>query len=530
MIRLSRARRQHQGPVRCFTGAACSLLTLALLGPGLLCACAAPRPGAESPPAESSRPATTESSDLAGLTVTEAAARIRSGSLTSERLVQALLARIEALDGSLHAFITIDASAALEAARRADEERAAGRMAGPLHGVPLVIKDNIHVAGLPSTAGTPALADFVPATSAPVAQRLERAGAIVLGKTNMHELAYGITSNNHRFGAVANAYDHERFAGGSSGGTAAAIAARLAPGGLGTDTAGSVRIPAALNGIAGLRPTAGRYPGAGITPISITYDTAGPMARTVADLALLDAVITGDDTPLPPVDLRSLRLAVPRERHEEDLDPEVRRLVDAAFARLRAAGVTLVEIDLASSLPDDMPLVMTVFGYEVLPALRDYLARHDTGVSLEALVAGIASPDVRRDFEGLVAAPPVPEADYRDVIDRRTPALRDAYRAVLETHEVSALIFPTTPIVARPIAGSDETVALGDRRVSTADTFLRNTYPGAVAGLPGLTIPVGLSAEGLPVGLELDGLPGSDRQLLAIGQALEALFPALPPP
>jgi indoleacetamide hydrolase len=199
-------------------------------------------------------PAGAAAEDLTELSATEAAARIRAGTLKSETLVRALVDVVER-KRDLGAFITFDRERALAAARKADGLAARGSFAGPLHGVPIVVKDNIHIAGLPNSAGTPALKGFVPTANAPVAEKLLRAGAIVLGKTNMHELAFGITSNNAAFGPVRNAYDPSRIAGGSSGGTGAAIAARMAPAGLGSDTGGSVRIPAALNGIAGLRPT-----------------------------------------------------------------------------------------------------------------------------------------------------------------------------------------------------------------------------------------------------------------------------------
>src|SRR4029077_3778400 len=192
--------------------------------------------------------------ELTELSASEAAARIRAGTLKSEDLVRALVEVIER-KRDLNAFITFDRERAIASARKADTFAARKSFAGPLHGVPIVVKDNIHVAGLPNSAGTPALRDFVPTRNAAVAEQLIRAGAIVLGKTNMHELAFGITSNNAAFGPARNAYDPSRIAGGSSGGTANAIAARMAAAGLGSDTGGSVRIPAALNGIAGLRPT-----------------------------------------------------------------------------------------------------------------------------------------------------------------------------------------------------------------------------------------------------------------------------------
>ncbi len=251
-----------------------------------------------------------ESRDLLELTATNAVSLLRSGDLSAEKYAQALLDQCRKLR-TLNAFIWQNEDQVLAAARAADTQRTTTRR-GQLHGLPILIKDNIETASAPTTAGTPALRDHRPGSDAPVAAKLFSAGAILLGKTNMHELAVGITSNNAAFGAVHNPYDPALIPGGSSGGNGAAIAARMCAAGLGTDTGGSVRIPAALCGIVGLRPTVGRYAGKGIVPMSHTMDTAGPMARSVEDLALLDSVITGSDAVVQPVPLRGVRLGVPR--------------------------------------------------------------------------------------------------------------------------------------------------------------------------------------------------------------------------
>jgi Asp-tRNA(Asn)/Glu-tRNA(Gln) amidotransferase A subunit family amidase len=475
-------------------------------------------------------PGGTGAQELTELSAVDAAARIRAGTLRSEDLVRALVDMAERRR-DLNAFITFDREHALAAARKADGLAARKSFAGPLHGVPIVVKDNIHVAGLPSSAGTPGLRDFVPPRNAPVAEKLIRAGAIVLGKTNMHELAFGITSNNAAFGPVRNAYDPSRIAGGSSGGTGTAIAARMAPAGLGSDTGGSVRIPAALNGISGLRPSLGRYSQEGITPIAHTRDTAGPMAREVADLVLLDTIITGARDKVAPASLRGLRVGVPRAVFWKNLDTETEHLATAALDRLRGAGADVVEVDLPGLAELNGKISFPVALYEANVDLTRYLKRYRIALDLKGLADRIASPDVKGLFASAIvpgAKDAIPEKVYRDAIATR-PALQRLYADTFRTHGIAALVFPTTPLPAAPV-GDDQTTKLNGADVTTFPTFIQNTDPGSNAGIPGLTVPIGRTAAGLPVGLELDGPAGSDRRLLAIGLSLEALFGRLPAP
>jgi Asp-tRNA(Asn)/Glu-tRNA(Gln) amidotransferase A subunit family amidase len=463
------------------------------------------------------------------LSAARAAELIRSGEISSVELIEVLLDRIER-HRSLNAFVTIDRRAVIGAARRADRAIRSGANVGPLTGVPIVVKDNINTAGLATTAGTPALRQFVPNEDAPVVARLVAAGAIILGKTNMHELAFGITSNNAHFGAVGNAYDPSRFAGGSSGGSAAAIAARLAPAGLGTDTGGSVRIPAALNGISGLRPTIDRYQQSGIVPISITRDTAGPMARSVADLVLLDNVITGYDQPIRPLALSTIRIGLPGPPFWDDLDTETRALAEGFVARLRERGVTVVDVDttamaeLVEMAESPIPL------YEVRRDLTRYLDEYVDGVTFESLVSQIASPDVQAIFAAaIVGDNAMSDEIYREAMEIHRPALQRLYAHIFASHELDAIVFPTTRLPARPIEESDMLIHNG-REQATFPTFVANTSPGSIAGIPGLTIPIGLTRAGLPVGIEFDGPVLSDRRLLAIGLAMEALLDPIPPP
>jgi Asp-tRNA(Asn)/Glu-tRNA(Gln) amidotransferase A subunit family amidase len=475
-------------------------------------------------------PGGTGAQELTELSATEAAARIRAGTLRSEDLVRALVDVAERRR-DLNAFTTFEPEHALAAARRADGLAARKSFAGPLHGVPIVVKDNIHVAGVANSAGTPGLKAFVPARNAPVAEKLIRAGAIVLGKTNMHELAFGVTSNNAAFGPARNAYDPSRIAGGSSGGTGNAIATRMAPAGLGSDTGGSVRIPAALNGISGLRPTLGRYSQEGITPIAHTRDTAGPMAREVADLVLLDTIITGARDKVAPAPLSGLRVGVPRAVFWKNLDAETERLATAALDRLRGAGAVVVDVDLPGLAELNGKVSFPVALYEANVDLTRYLKRYRIALDLKGLAERIASPDVKGLFASAIvpgAKDAIPEKVYRDAIATR-PALQRLYAETFRAHGLAALVFPTTPLPAAPV-GDDQTTKLNGADVPTFPTFIQNTDPGSNAGIPGLTVPIGRTEAGLPVGLELDGPAGSDRRLLGIGLALEALFGRLPAP
>jgi mandelamide amidase len=412
-----------------------------------------------------------------------------------------------------HAFISVD--------RNLVSAPAGG---GPLAGWVLSVKDNIHVAGLPNTAGTPALRGFIPAGDATVVARLRDAGALIIGKNNLHELAYGITSTNAAFGTVRNGVAPDHMAGGSSGGTAAAVALRLVRAGIGTDTGGSVRIPAALNGLVGFRPSAGRYPNDGMTLISTTRDTAGPITRSVSDAARLDLVLAGEpDDALAASPLQGLRLGVPRTYFYADLHPDVAATMERVLQQLAQAGVVLVEADL-----DNVPQLNEQVGFpivlhETAQLLPSYLQDKLPGVSMEAFVAGIASPDVRQ-IVGDALGGAIPAAVYREAVEVYRPQLQQAYADYFSRHGVAAVIFPTTPLPASPLTEDMGSVMLNDRLVPTFPTYIRNTDPGSNAGIPGISLPLGTSRDGLPIGVELDAPRGHDRELLAISLALEELL------
>jgi len=465
---------------------------------------------------------------LAELGVGEAAAAIRTGEITAEALGDALLTRCAAA-ASLNAFISLNPDAVRAAARRADSQRQRGERLGPLHGVPLAIKDNLDSADAPTTGGTAGLAKNRPKRNALVLQQLLEAGAIVLGKTNLHELAYGVTNNNGAFGPACNPYDATRIPGGSSGGTGVAVAARLAPGGIGSDTGGSVRIPAAHCGITGFRPTTLRWSQRGIVPISHTRDTAGPMARSVADCLLLDGVVTGGPTETAAAELKGLRIGVPRGYFWDNLDTELAQILEGTLARMREAGAVLIEGDVADVGALDEAAGFPIALYETITDLNQYLAEHKTGLDFAGLVAQVKSPPVKDILANLLGDMAVPETDYQEALAKHRPALQDTYRRAFRELGVDVIAFPTTPMPAAKI-GEEDTVLVNGTAVPTFFTYIRNTSPGSVAGIPGLSLPAGMTKAGLPVGIEIDGPQGNDQQVLAVGLALETVLPKLPAP
>lgn len=383
---------------------------------------------------------------------------------------------------------------------------------GALSGVPLAVKDNIDARGFPTTAGTPALRDARPQGEASVVTRFRHAGAVTIGKTNLHELAFGLTSNNAASGAVRHPRFPDRIAGGSSGGSAAAVARGIAPLSVATDTGGSVSVPAALCGVAGWRPTTGRWPGDGVLHLTWTRDTIGVHAAAVTDLALADGLVTGETIQTPPL-LRGLRLGVVTERCT-DLAPEVALAFQAATEALTRAGATLVdvEVDPGTRLTDACQPVIAA--WEGPRCVASYLHTLDTTtrpVSYAELLEQLASPDVRRIFDSFAASPP--SLDEYDAALAVRARLRHRTTAALDDHDVAALLFPTVPVTAPPV-GADELISLNGRQVPTFATMGRHTAPGSVAGVPVCAVPLPVSGAG--VGLSVEGRFFDDRRVLAL--------------
>ncbi len=434
----------------------------------------------------------------------------------------------------LKAITWIDESRVLASARSVDERLQRGEDVGALGGLPVIVKDNIDLAGTVTAAGTTFLKGNLRTATAPIVQRLLENGAIIFAKSNMHELAAGGTSTNPVTGAVANPYDRSRVAGGSSGGTAAAVSAGIVPVGLGTDTAGSVRVPAALCGVVGFRPSSAGavYPMKGVLPLASDLDTVGLIARTVSDVALLHTTITG----VPTHAVRepsTLRIGIPRGPYWQDLDPEVLRVAERALSGLQSAGAVIVDVDVSGYYALATEIQATLLMAGLKESLRMYPKLIGAGFSVQDVIDAICSQDAKALFERAnrmrLAAIQIHEA--RSSSRRRIGAL---YREMFLGNDLDAIAFPTVPMVAPPISAHGDTamdeIEINGRRVNKGFAWVRNTRVTSALGAPGLSIPAGLAAGGLPVGVEFDGLPGEDAALLALGMAVERVWPPMQKP
>jgi aspartyl-tRNA(Asn)/glutamyl-tRNA(Gln) amidotransferase subunit A len=454
-------------------------------------------------------------SDPAAWTLAGVARAIRARRLSPVEVTRALLDRIERFDPQINSFITVLRADALKAARAAEREIVRGRYRGPLHGIPYAAKDLFLTRGIRTTCGSRVLADFVPPEDAAVVERLRDAGAILLGKLNMHELAYGTTSVNPHFGAVRNPWDRERIAGGSSGGSAAAIASSFALLTLGSDTGGSIRIPSALCGIPGLKPTYGLVSRRGAYPLSWSLDHVGPMTRTVEDLAIALRAIAGHD-PRDPASARvpvpgyarlqkglgGIRIGLPRTYYFDRLDEDVGRAVEEAVGELRRLGARILDVDVPGLGEASVAAFVTLFAEAAASLERWRLER-----------PGDLGADVRGRLDVGAEAMAV---EYIKAQRVRTGA-RANFRRAFE--RVDALVTPQLPIAAPRITETEVTIGGTTEGVPAALTrFTRITN---LVGLPSLSVPCGFSASGLPIGLQIIGPPFGEPMVLRIGHAYE---------
>ena len=442
--------------------------------------------------------------DPADLDIRSALAAQRQGTLTSWDLTTACLARIEAQNDTYRAFIAMTGSEALAAAAAADHARGRGEWLGPLHGIPVSLKDLVDQRGVPTTAGS-RVAPATPASAdAPVTARLRRAGAVLVGKCNLHEFAFGTTSEESAFGAARNPADPSRSPGGSSGGSAIAVKTGMSLASIGTDTGGSVRIPAAACGIVGLKPGLGEISCDGVVPLSRTLDHVGPLAKTVADAAIVYSAVTGAVVPAldRPRSIGGIRIGVLGDYFTARLEPDVAALVGAAQERLAAAGAVIEEVALAHA-ETIAPVYLTI-------VLAEAAAYH--GETLDT-VPDRYSPGVRQRLE---AGRYVLAEDYLRAL-RGRDVLRAIVDGALGAYDV--LLAPTLPIEA-PVIGT-LSVTIDGVAEPVRNLMLRLTQPFNVTGHPAISIPCGTTKAGLPAGLQLVGRHGLTPELLGVALACE---------
>jgi aspartyl-tRNA(Asn)/glutamyl-tRNA(Gln) amidotransferase subunit A len=446
--------------------------------------------------------------DLTGLTLREASDLIRAKKASPVDLTNACLARIERANPTLNCFITVTADSALEQAREAEAEIARGKWRGPLHGIPIALKDLFDTAGVKTTAGSGVFKDRIPAEDAEVVRRLKLAGSVLLGKTNMQEFAFGGTSLISYFGAVRNPWELGHIAGGSSGGSAAAVAAELCYGALGSDTAGSVRLPASHCGIAGLKPTYGLVSIRGVVPLSWSLDHVGPLARTVADTAILLQAIAGYDEQdtttekmhVPDYSVHlgtkvsSVKIGVPREFFFANLDPEIEASMKAALSVLEKLTAGLRDVPLQA---DNMETLRdTVRAAEAYAYHREYVAK--TPELYQPII-------LKRIQAGANVTTPAYIQGRRDLAEVR----RKAEKWI---DGVDLIVTPTLPIT---------TAAVDDPHADDILPTVRNTSPFDVNGWPAISVPCGFTSKGFPMGLQIIGPKGNEAVVFQVAHAYE---------
>ena len=429
-------------------------------------------------------------------------ALLARGELSSVELTRAYLDRIAVVDVALGATFAVLGESALREAAAADAARARGELLGPLHGVPVGVKDNIDVAGVPTTVGS----SFFPepaAADAECVRRVRAAGGVILAKLALHEMAYGVTCRNAHVHDCNNAWDLARIPGGSSAGSGAAVAADLCTVALGTDTGGSVRIPAALNGVAALRPTPGLVSTTGVFPVSWTYDVVGPLARSAGDLALVHAALTGDGAPAaalahrPAPRLDGVRVGVPSNFFFDDTDDEIVTAVHAAVEVLVGRGATRVEIAVPGA-ERTHEIMRTMIWAEAYAVHRERLATEP----------GRFGDDIRRR---LLLGEGISGTDYA--------AARVAARAFARS---TLACFATCDVIVAPTTGTTAPLVADSETIATTNGLTRATYAWSLAGLPTVALPAGLAANGMPMGLQVAAAPGADATVLAVSAAFQA--------
>lgn len=454
------------------------------------------------------------------LSIQEASEHLRSGLVTPTELLAEMLEQIDARDGEIQAFVTVMRDEAFKEAETAENEQRTGLFRGPLHGVPLAIKDLVAVKNVRMTAGSKVLEDYIAPEDATVVEQLRRAGAVLIGKTNTHEFAYGTYTPPTR-----NPWDTSRVPGGSSGGSAAALAASMCLGAIGSDTGGSIRIPAACCGITGLKPTYGRVSCFGVVPLSWSLDHVGPMGRSAEDCAIILDCIAKYDPRDPnsvsrppskthetltsegsrgPLSLQGLKLGIPQDAFVDPLDPEVRLAWRGAMMVLKEAGAQVIDVELPRA---------TLELYRTVQKPEASLAHMEKGWL-----------DEKRDlYSDLTRIRLLEGQEIRAVDYLRAQHQRRLFSSSLRSamQRVDALVLPTQPMPAIPIAQMGEDISIEGVTENAGSAMLRLTMPFNLAGLPAISFPCGFNSQGLPLGLQVAGKPFEEGLILRIAHAYQ---------
>ncbi|WP_404332018.1 amidase family protein [Mesobacillus maritimus] len=463
--------------------------------------------------------------DIEEATIFELQHELQRGSLTSEELVQFYLDRMEEYDDTINSIITVDDDV-LEEARQLDQERKDGKVRGALHGIPVILKDNYDTYDMPTTAGSLSLEDSIPLDDAYQTERLREEGAIILGKANLHEFAFGFQTISSLGGQTYNPYDVTRYPGGSSGGTAAAVAANFVTVGLGTDTGGSIRIPSSFNNLVGIRPTIGLASRDGIIPLALTQDVGGPIARTVEDAAVVLDAIAGYDPADPSTEnsigkvpktythylkkngLKKARIGVVRDLFGND--PQINATMDQAIADMESLGAEVFEVNIANL--NQILSYPSLSGYEFKFQLNDYLASLgpdapvrtltdiiESGKFHPSLESGLKSRNERESLEE--------DERYQDIITNRPKLAKESLMSTFNEHNLDAILYPTSNALPAKVGGGQG--AGSANRLSP------------YSGFPAVSVPAGFSEEGLPIGMELLGKEFDEPTLIKLAYAYQ---------
>ena len=453
-----------------------------------------------------------------GLSLTDIARRIHSQEVSATHALEDVLEHIAHADDTTNAFVKVLRDEALQEAEAADHMLRAGHYLGPLHGVPVAIKDILTTAGITTTAGSKILADWKPEQDATVVRKLRQAGAVIIGKTNLHEFAFGVTTENPHYGNTRNPWNPDHVPGGSSGGSGAAVAMGMGYMAIGTDTGGSIRIPATLCGVSGIKPTYGRVSRFGCLPLSWSLDHVGPIARTAEDCARALQVLAGHD-PLDPTSanrpvpnylatlndpIEGLTIGVPGDPFWDPIDPEVEAAVRAGIEVLRGLGARIVDVEFP--MADDLVAMQTTILFADAAAyhhrwMRERPQDYDPRV-----------------LAGLQQGATVPAVDYVNA-QRLRAVLREKMNEVYR--RVDLLAMPTTPVTAPKIGQAYETVAVGNGQMQLTRALTRNMSPYNLLGVPAMTVPCGFSSDELPIGLQIAGRAFDEATVLRAGHAYQ---------